>query len=78
MTLTALILSKRGKLKQSLLYRAVVIHVNGVLKHIVYKVGIGFDEVIQDLQDFEILLLSLIESTKSHIISVEINSQNTL
>jgi hypothetical protein len=46
----------------------------GVLKHIVNKVGVWFDKIIENLQDFEILLLSFVESAESHIISVKLLS----
>lgn len=45
-----------------------------ILEHIVDEVRIRLDEVVQNLQNFKIFLLSLEEGTECHIIAVELNS----
>ena len=51
---------------------------NGVLKHVIYEIGIWFHEVVEDLKHLEILLLPLIKSAKSHIIGIEFDRRNGL
>lgn len=46
-----------------------------ILEHIVNEVGVGLNKVVQNLQNFQILLLSLEEGAKCHVITVEFNSR---
>ena len=45
---------------------------NGILEHVVYKVGVRFYKVIKDLEDLEILLLPFEESTEGHVVRVKV------
>ena len=47
---------------------------NRVLEHVVHEIWVGLDEVVQHLEDFQVFLLSLEESTEGHIVSVEVYS----
>lgn len=51
---------------------------NGILEHVVNKVGVWLHEIVQNLQHLKILLLPLEECAESHIITVELNSRNRL
>lgn len=47
---------------------------NRVLEHVVHEIWVGLYEVVQHLEDFQVFLLSLEESTEGHIVSVEVYS----
>lgn len=47
---------------------------NRILEHVVDKVGVGLDEVIQNLENLQVLLLSLKESAECHVVAIEFNS----
>ncbi len=51
---------------------------NRILEHIVDKIRIRLYEIVQNLKDFEILLLTLKECTECHVITVELNGRNRL
>ena len=46
---------------------------NGILKHIVYKVWVWLDELVQSLENLEILLLLLMEQVESNLILIELH-----
>lgn len=51
---------------------------NGVLEHVVDEVGVRLHEIIEDLQDFQVLLLPLEEGAEGHVIRVEFNGGDGL
>ena len=51
---------------------------DGVLEHVVDEVGVGLYEIIEDLQDFQVLLLPLEESAECHVVRVEFNGSDGL
>jgi hypothetical protein len=64
---------ERRKLKQRLLNRAVVINMNGILEHVVYKVRIGFDKVIKSRQDLEVLSLFLVKEVEANFVLIQLH-----
>lgn len=73
MGLTRLVLCQGGEFKQGLLNGAIIVDVDGILEHVIHKIGIWLYEVVQDLEYLQILLLSLKECAEGHIICVEIH-----
>lgn len=51
---------------------------NGILEHVVYKVGVRLDEVVQYLQHLQVLLLPLEECAECHVVAVEFNCRYRL
>lgn len=49
-----------------------------ILEHVVNKVGVWLHKVVQNLQNFQILLLSLKERAECHVITIEFNCRNRL
>ena len=66
-------LGQGRELEQSFLDTAIVVHMNGVLEHVVYKIGVGLNEVIEHLQYFDVFLLFFIKGIESHVIAVYFN-----
>ena len=60
-------LSQCWELKQRFLNRAVIIHMNCVLEHIVQKVGVWLHKFIQSLQGNNITPLFLIEQVEVYL-----------
>lgn len=76
MGLTRLILRQGWEFKQSLLNGAIIVNVDGVLEHVIDKIGIWFYEVVQYLEHLQIFLFSLKECAESHIVCVEVHCGN--
>lgn len=47
---------------------------DGVLEHIVNKIGVRLDKVIKHVEDFEVLLLFLVEGVECHVVCVEVHA----
>ncbi len=45
-----------------------------ILEHVINKVGVWLHKIVQNLQNFQILLLSLKEGAKCHVVTIEFNS----
>jgi hypothetical protein len=51
---------------------------DGVFKHVVHKVLVGLDKVIQRVQHTDVFLLFLMEGVERHLISVNFHAVQTL
>ena len=69
---------ERRELEERLLDRSVVVHVDGVLEHVVDKVRTGLDEVINGRQHLQILSLLLVEQIELVFVLVELHSVDGL
>ena len=47
---------------------------NRILEHVVNKVGVRLDKIVQNLQNLQVLLFPLKEGAECHVVTVELNS----
>ena len=63
----------RWKLEQCLFDAAVVVHVDGILEHVIHEVGIRFYKVIKHIEYLQVFLLLFEESVEGHVIRVDVH-----
>ena len=63
-------LSERWEFEKSFFDRAVIINMDGIFVHVVNKVGIWFDKVIENAEHLHVFSFFLEESVECHIIRI--------